>query len=119
MKIAVSSDHAGFEFKSKLLKFLEEKGYQVNDFGCGTAESCDYPDYAIPAAKSVASGESDRGILICTNGIGVCMVANKIPGIIGALAYNLHTAEMTRKHHNSNVLCLGAKEIPHEVLLKK
>lgn len=118
LKIAVASDHAGFNFKAKLIPFLKQLGHEVQDFGCDSAESCDYPDYAIPAAKSVAQAKNDRGILICTNGIGMCITANKIPGIIGALVYNIHTAETTRKHHNSNVLCLGAQEFPHDQLLK-
>ncbi|MBN1153884.1 ribose 5-phosphate isomerase B [candidate division KSB1 bacterium] len=117
MKIAVAADHAGFEFKRILIDFLQENGHIVRDFGCESSVSCDYPDYAQPAARSVASGENDRGILICSNGIGMCMVANRIPGVIAALVYNLRTAETTRKHHDSNVLCLGAKEFePHELL---
>ena len=118
MKIAVASDHAGFNFKEKLIPFLKQSGHDVQDFGCNSIESCDYPDYAIPAVKSVTYGGNDRAILICSNGIGMCIVANKIPGVIGALAYNIRTAEITRKHHNSNVLCLGANEIPHNQLLK-
>ena len=117
MKIAIAADHAGYEFKRKLAAFLEEKGHTVQDFGCNAAESCDYPDYAIPAAQSVASGKNERGILICSNGIGMCMVANRIPRVVGALVYNIRTAETTRKHHNSNVLCLGAKEFDANELL--
>lgn len=118
MKIAVASDHAGFEFKSRLISFLKKLRHEVQDFGCDSTDSCDYPDYAVPAAKSVADKKNERAILICSNGIGMCMVANKIPQIIGALAYNLQTAATTRRHHNSNVLCLGAKEIPYDQLLK-
>lgn len=117
MKIAVAADHAGFQFKQILINFLQEKGYTVEDFGCHGSESCDYPDYGLPAARSVACGQNDRGILICSNGIGMCMVANRIPGIVAALVYNLRTAETTRKHHDSNVLCLGAKEFEADELL--
>lgn len=118
MKIAIASDHAGYTFKQKLAERLVELGHKVDDYGCLSADSCDYPDYAYPAAKSIAEGKNDRGILICSNGIGVCMVANRVPGVTGALVYNLRTAETTRKHHGSNVLCLGAKEFPHKKLLK-
>lgn len=117
MKIAVASDHAGFELKTKLIPFLKERGHEVQDFGCDNFESCDYPDFGEPAAKSVVEQKNDRAILICSNGIGMCMLANKIPGAIAALVYNLHTAEITRKHHDSTILCLGAKEIPHDQLL--
>jgi len=118
VKIAIASDHAGYEFKEKLNQFLIELGHKVQDFGCYSPESCDYPDYAIPAATTVSEGTNNRAILICSNGLGMCMIANKIPGILGALAYNIQTAETTRRHHNPNVLCLGAKENPHDKLLQ-
>lgn len=110
MKIALASDHAGYNFKEELKKRLEKEGHTVEDFGCHSSESCDYPDFGIPATQSVAHGENERAILICTNGIGMSMLANKIPGIRAALVYNKKVAEITRKHHNSNVLCLGAQE---------
>ena len=116
MKIAIASDHGGFEAKQKLVTFLKSLGHEIEDFGCSNEESCDYPDYGIPAVKSIATGKNDRGILICTNGIGMCMLANKIPGILAALVYNKRTAEMTRRHHGSNVLCLGGKEFSIETL---
>jgi len=118
MRIAIAGDHAGFCLKNTLIKRLEQMGHHVQDFGCPSTDSCDYPDYAYPAAKSVANGENDRGILICSNGIGMCMVANRVPGVIGALVYSVETAETTRKHHDSNVLCLGAKEFPEAELVK-
>ena len=118
MKIAVACYHAGFEFKNRLIEYLREKGHTPQDFGCQSSESCDYPDYAIPAVQSVVEGKNDRAILICSNGLGMCMVANKIDGIRGALVYNENTASMTRRHHDSNVLCLGAKEFSAEALLK-
>ena len=118
MKIAVAADHAGFEFKRKLAAELRRLGHEVIDFGTESEESCDYPDFAIPAVRSVAEGKSDRAILQCANGIGMAMVANRIPGIRGALVYNDRSAAMTRAHHDSNVLCLGAREFPAEDLLK-
>jgi len=118
MKIAVACDHAGFSFKEKLVEFLKQLGHEVQDFGCGSGESCDYPDFGIPAAQSVVTGANQRAILICSNGIGMCMLANKITGVVAALVYNLHTAETTRKHHDSNVLCLGASEFPADELLQ-
>ena len=118
MKIAVASDHAGYEFKNKLVPYLQSKGHTVEDFGCPSADSCDYPDFAIPAARSVAEKMNDRAILTCANGLGMSMVANKIPGIRAALAYSEKTAAITRKHHDSNVLCLGAREFSEHDLLQ-
>lgn len=118
MRIAVAADHAGFEFKRRLCEELRNLGHEVSDFGTDSEESCDYPDFAIPAARSVANGEAERVILICSNGIGMGMTANRIPGVRAALVYNEGTAAMTRRHHDSNALCLGAKEFPAEELLK-
>lgn len=117
MKIALGADHAGYEFKTKLAAKLAELGHDVKDFGTGSTESTDYPDYAIPVARAVASGAVDRGILACTNGIGMAMTANRIHGVRAAVVYSAHTAELTRRHHDSNVLCLGAGEFPHDELL--
>ncbi|HTO07003.1 MAG TPA: ribose 5-phosphate isomerase B [Myxococcota bacterium] len=118
MKIALAADHAGFAFKEKLLAELRRAGHEVTDFGTSGTESCDYPDFAIPAVMSVAEGKHERAILACTNGIGMAMVANRVPGIRGALVYNARSAAMTRQHHDSNVLCLGAGEFPAETLLE-
>ena len=118
MKIAVAADHAGFEFKEKLKARLTELGHEVIDFGTDSTESCDYPDFAIPAAQSVAEGKVERAILPCTNGIGMAMLANRIPGVRGALVYNERTASMTRQHHDSNVLCVGAGEFSAEEILR-
>ncbi len=118
MKIALAADHGGFEFKGILAQRLQSAGHDVIDYGTDSKASCDYPDYAIPAVKSVQKGDCDRAILICTNGIGMSMVANRYPGIRGALVYSERTAATTRKHHDSNVLCLGAGEFPEESLLK-
>jgi ribose 5-phosphate isomerase B len=118
MKIALAADHAGFAFKEKLAQELHRLGHEPVDFGTHSTESCDYPDFAIPAAQSVADGKADRAILACTNGIGMCMVANRSPGLRGALVYGARTAAMTRRHHDSNVLCLGAGEFPADALLE-
>jgi ribose 5-phosphate isomerase B len=118
MRIALAADHAGFAVKRRLIEELKRLGHRTADFGTDSVESCDYPDYATPAARSVAEGSNDRAILVCNNGIGMCMVANRIPGVRGALVYSERTAEMTRKHHDSNVLCLGGQQFPEEDLLK-
>lgn len=117
MKIALAADHAGFEFKQRLMRELELLGHAITDFGTASTASCDYPDFAIPAARSVGEGKADRAILICTNGIGMAMTANRIPGVRGALVYSARTAAMTRAHHDSNVLCLGAGEFPADELV--
>lgn len=118
MKIAVASDHGGFEFKQSLKKILLSWGHEMVDFGTDSLESCDYPDFGVPAARSVCEGSSDRAVLICTNGIGMCIAANKLSGIRAAMVYNERTARTTRKHHDSNVICLGAQEFPEVDLLK-
>jgi ribose 5-phosphate isomerase B len=118
MKIAVACDHGGLDFKRKLISYLEDLKHIVDDYGCNSQDSCDYPDYAIPAVKSVVEGKNERAILVCTNGIGMCILANKFPGILAALVYSEKTAEMTRKHHGSNVLCLGAGMFKSEELLQ-
>ena len=118
MKIALACDHAGYEFKEALADELRRLGHEVADFGTDSDESCDYPDFAAPAVHSVADGKADRAILACTNGIGMAMVANRLPGVRGALVYSERTAAMTRAHHDSNVLCLGAREFPSGDLLE-
>lgn len=117
MRIALASDHAGYAFKEELAKFLAGLGHEVEDFGTDSEASCDYPDFAIPAAQTVPAGGNQRAILICTNGIGMAMAANRIPGVRAALVYSQHTARMTRAHHDSNVLCLGAGEFSAQDLL--
>ena len=84
--------------------------HDVKSFGCEGFDSCDYPDFGIPAAKTVSDGVADRAILVCNNGIGMSMLANKLPGVLAALVYSEETAKMTRMHHDSNVLCLGAAQ---------
>ena len=118
MRVALAADHAGYAFKRRLAEELRKLGHDVADFGTNGTESCDYPDFGIPAARSVASGENERAILVCTNGIGMGMLANRIPGSRAAVVYSDTTAERTRQHHDSNVLCLGAGEFPEDQLLR-
>ena len=108
MKIAMACDHGAVELKNKLKAHLQEKGMEVVDFGTHTTDSCDYPDYIAPAARAVASGECDRGIVLCTTGIGVSIVANKIKGIRCALLSDTVTARLTREHNDTNMMALGA-----------
>lgn len=108
MKIAIASDHGGFDLKEDLRQWLTSQGHEVTDFGCRSKESCDYADFAYPAAQAVAAGACDRGIVICTTGIGVSITANKVHGIRCALCSEPWTAEMTRRHNDANMLAIGA-----------
>jgi ribose 5-phosphate isomerase B len=108
MKIVLACDHGGYALKEKIKGWLQEAGYPVRDFGCYSAESVDYSDYAIPAAEAVAAGQADRAILICTTGIGVCISANKVRGVRCALCADTMTARMTREHNDTNALAMGA-----------
>ena len=107
MKLAIGCDHGGYLLKVELLKHLKEKGYEMKDFGCDSTDSVDYPEYARAVAKAVASGEADKGIVICTTGIGVSIVANKVKGIRAALCSETTSARLTRMHNDANVLALG------------
>ena len=106
-KIAIGSDHGGFELKQKVIRHLEEKGYQCEDKGCYSRESCDYPVFGHAVAEAVAAGEADMGIVICTTGIGISISANKIAGIRCALCADTLSAKMTRLHNDANMLALG------------
>lgn len=108
MKISIASDHGGFDLKEVIKKHLEDNGYEVKDFGCFEKKSCDYPDFGRPAAEAVASGEADKGILICTTGIGMSMIANKVKGVRAALCADTVSARLTREHNDANVLVMGA-----------
>lgn len=105
--IALGSDHGGYDLKMAIKAHLEEKGYEVKDFGTYDKSSCDYPDFGRAAAESVAKGECDRGIVVCTTGIGISIVANKVPRIRCALCTNQFLAKMTRLHNDANMLALG------------
>ena len=108
MKIAIGCDHGGYLLKQDILIWLEENDYDFEDFGCYNTESVDYPVYAEKVARAVASGECEKGIVICTTGIGVSMAANKVKGIRCALCGDSYSAEMTRRHNDANVLAMGA-----------
>ena len=108
MKIAIGCDHGALALKNVLIPHLEKKGYEVKDFGTYSLDSCDYPDFAAPAAEAVASGECDKGIVLCTTGIGVSITANKVKGIRCALLSDVMSARMTREHNDTNMMALGA-----------
>ncbi|MGD0775844.1 MAG: ribose 5-phosphate isomerase B [Candidatus Solibacter sp.] len=109
MKIAIGADHAGFSLKEQLRLKLAGEGYEVVDFGTDSPESCDYPDFAQSVGRDVAQGRSDRGILVCSTGIGMAMAANKVDGVRAAPAESEDEVKFTRQHNDANVLTLGAK----------
>lgn len=109
MKIAIGGDHAGFEYKGRIIEFLEKEGHSVKDFGPNSEASVDYPDHVHPLAESVKSKESDFGILICGSGNGVAMTANKHQEIRAGLCWNKEVAELIRLHNDANVICLPAR----------
>ncbi|HBK68884.1 MAG TPA: ribose 5-phosphate isomerase B [Firmicutes bacterium] len=111
MRIAIGSDHAGFQLKAEIAKYLEAKGYEFKDFGVFSSESVDYPDQAALVAKAVAKGEFDQGIIICGTGIGVSIAANKIKGIRAAHCHDVFSAQMARAHNDSNVLTMGSRVV--------
>lgn len=111
MKIAVACDHGALNLKRAVIAFLEKNGHEVVDFGTNSTESCDYPDFALPAAESVASGECERGIVVCSSGIGVSIVANKVPGIRCAHCHDVYCAKYTRYHNDANMIAFGEKVI--------
>jgi ribose 5-phosphate isomerase B len=115
MKIAISADHAGFDLKKILINKLKESGQSVTDYGTNSTESIDYPDYAYKAAKSVADGENELGIIICGSGVGVSITANKVKGIRAANCFNTEMASLARQHNNANIICLGARFIDEEL----
>ena len=118
MKIALGSDHGGYALKCDIIQLLEKLGHEYKDFGCYSTESCDYPDFGEAAARAVASGEYDRGIVICTTGIGISIAANKVQGIRCAHCADSLEAEMTRRHNNANILCMGGKVVDKDTALK-
>jgi ribose 5-phosphate isomerase B len=117
-KIAIGADHAGFEYKELLKKWLDQKGYVTKDFGTYTSESADYPDFAHPVASAVENNEFDLGLLVCGSANGVAMTANKHQGIRAAICWNEELAELARTHNNANVLCIPAKHISLELAEK-
>ena len=115
MRIAIAGDHGGFKLKSEIIKHLESKGFEYKDLGTYNEDSVDYPDYGQAVGKAVASGEFDRGIIICGTGIGISIAANKIPGIRAALCGDCFSAKASREHNDANVLALGERVIGVEL----
>lgn len=115
MKVAIASDHAGFDQKPELVEYLKSKGYEVDDLGPDSDARVDYPDFAEKVAKAVAAGTDDYGILICGTGIGMSMAANKVNGIRAAAVTMPKFAELSRQHNNANVLCLSARFVSAEI----
>ena len=118
MKIAVASDHAGFEYKNKIVSFLQEKGYEAKDFGTYSKESCSYVDWVVPAAKAVANGEYDRAIVLGGSGNGEAMASNRIRGVRCGLSWDLRSAKLCRLHNNANVLSIGQRMVSIEECLE-
>ena len=118
MVVALACDHGGFELKEAVKKHLTEKGYVCKDFGAYSTDSVDYAPIAAKAARAVASGEAERGVFCCSTGIGISIAANKVKGIRAALCTNAYCAEMTRRHNNANVLCMGGKVVDKETALQ-
>ena len=118
MKISIACDHGGLNLKKAVIKYLVDNGYEYVDYGTNTTDSCDYPDFALPAAEAVANKECDFGIVICSTGIGVSIVANKVPGVRCAHCHDSYCATYTRLHNNSNVLAMGEKVVGVGVALE-
>ena len=114
MKVAIASDHRGFEAKRRLLPVLRQQGHEVTDFGCDGTAACDYPDFAAPAARAVTGGKADVAILMDGSGIGMSVAANKVSGIRAALVHDEVTARRAREHNHCNVLCLGTDLLSEE-----
>ena len=109
MRIAIGADHGGYDLKNKIIKYLKSKGHEIKDFGCYTAESCDYPKYGFLVAEAVGKKEFPRGVLICKSGIGMSIVANKVRGVRAALVSDVEAARSSREHNDANVIVFGSK----------
>ena len=118
MKLSIACDHGALDLKNKVIAHLTAKGYEVVNFGTDTLDSCDYPDFAAPAAKAVASGECEKGIVLCTTGIGVSITANKVKGIRCALLSDVMSARMTRQHNDTNMMAIGAAVVGQMLALE-
>ena len=116
MKIAIGSDHRGFEVKRRIVSLLQQLGHEILDVGPPGRESVDYPDFAFQVALAVGEGRVERGILVCGTGIGMCIAANKVPGVRAAPCHDPITAEMSRRHNDANVLCLSADLLGEELI---
>ncbi|MFN0121454.1 MAG: ribose 5-phosphate isomerase B [Blastocatellia bacterium] len=117
MKITIGSDHAGFQAKESIKTELGAMGIACEDVGAYAEDSVDYPDYAAKVAQAVNSGEADRGILVCSSGNGIMIAANKVPGIRAALAWNEETARLARQHNNANIISIGGRTTPAELII--
>ena len=117
MRIAIASDHAGYEYKEAIKAFLEERGHEPVDFGTDSDESCDYPLFIRPAAEAVASGDCERGIVLGGSGNGEAMVANRVAGVRCALCWSRESAEMGRRHNDANVISIGQRMVTLETAL--
>lgn len=115
--IGIGSDHGGFDLKQSVIKYLKEQGFEYKDFGCADKSSCDYPVYGRAVAEAVARGECEKGIVICTTGIGISITANKVPGIRCALCADTVSAKLTRLHNDANVLAMGGGIIGENLAL--
>lgn len=115
MKIAFACDHGGLELKNHIIEFVKKMGHEVDDYGTYSLDSCDYPVYGRAAAESVANGKNDRGIVICSTGIGMSIVANKVAGIRCALLTDENSARLTREHNNTNCMALGQKNVSFDL----
>ena len=118
MKIAIGCDHGALDLKNAVAKHLQAQGHEVRDFGTYTAASCDYPEFAAAAARAVAIGECERGIVLCTTGIGMSICANKVRGIRCALLSDLRSAELTRMHNDTNMMAMGSQTVSEELALQ-
>ena len=118
MKIAIACDHRGYEAKELIKNVLQRSGHEVTDFGADDSKSCDYPDYAIPAALAVSRKEVERGVLICGSGIGMSITANKVSGIRAALCHDELAARMSRQHNDANILCLPSMQVNDPLIMK-
>lgn len=118
MKIAIGCDHGALALKSTVVSHLQQAGYEVTDFGTHTAASCDYPDFAAAAARAVADGSCDKGIVLCTTGIGASITANKVKGIRCALLSDIMSAELTRLHNDTNMMAIGAAVVGEMLALR-
>jgi ribose 5-phosphate isomerase B len=116
--IAIGGDHAGFEYKQRLITLLENKGYEVKDFGPDTSDSVDYPDYVHPLCEAIEKGKMDLGVIICGSGNGVAITANKHRGIRAAICWNEELAALARQHNDANLIALPARFIPYELTEK-
>ncbi|MBR0307339.1 MAG: ribose 5-phosphate isomerase B [Mogibacterium sp.] len=115
MKLAIGSDHAGYEFKKAIIEKMKAEGHEIIDVGTDSPESTDYPKYGHAVGKLVAAGDAERGIAVCGTGVGISISCNKIPGIRAALCTSVEMAELCSRHNNANVLCLGARIISQEL----